>query len=87
MKYLWNILIAIDQLANVLFGPLFNWALKTPEGARFGHPDETISGVMGKNIRAGHCKVCRAVCWILDRVDPRSDDHCGSAIEDDRPLT
>jgi hypothetical protein len=36
MKYIYNILIAIDQLFNTIFG---------------GDPDETISSRLGKNYR------------------------------------
>ena len=85
-KYIFRIFLAIDQLANVLFGPLLNLLLETPPGARFGSEDETLSSVFGKNIRAGRCKACRVVCWVLDRIDPRGGSHCLQAIEDDETL-
>lgn len=47
-KYLINILISIDQLANTLLG---------------GHPDETISSRAGKYARRGSgwfpCQLCK----------------------------
>lgn len=50
-RYLWNLLIALDQFANTLLG---------------GFPDETISSRMGKQIAAGKCKLCKLTCWVLD---------------------
>ena len=48
MKYIWNILIAVDQLANVLL---------------LGDPDETISSRMGKYAVKGRgwipCQLCK----------------------------
>ena len=46
--YLWNLLIGLDQLANALLAPALNAVLR-PTAARFGHPDETLSSVLGKN--------------------------------------
>jgi hypothetical protein len=53
-RYVWNVLISIDQLANTLLG---------------GDPDETLSSRMGKAIAAGRCKLCRPVCWLLHLLD------------------
>lgn len=52
--YLWNILVALDQLLNALLG---------------GDPDMTISGRAGRAIEEGRCALCRALCWLLDYVD------------------
>lgn len=55
-RYLWNLLIALDQLGNALTG---------------GEPDETISSRCGKRLRAGKpCRVCRALCRWLAWLDP-----------------
>lgn len=54
MKYFWNILIAIDQLANTILG---------------GDPDETISSRMGKLIVSNKCIFCKCICWLLDKID------------------
>lgn len=76
--WLWNALISLDQLANVLLAPLLNLLLRPRY--RFGFPDETLSSVLGKNSRAGSCRFCRWVCRLLNRVDPA---HCDKNIESD----
>lgn len=52
-KYVWNILIAVDQLANTLL---------------LGDPDETLSSRMGKHVAKRECGACRLICWILDQI-------------------
>lgn len=66
-RYLWNVLIAIDQLANAFLA---------------GDPDETISGRMGRWHQLGgwRAKVAMPVCWFLDKFDK---DHCEESIEND----
>lgn len=54
-RYAWNLLIALDQLANTVLG---------------GYPDETISSRAGKAARAGKRWGC-VLCQILDRIDKR----------------
>ena len=80
--YLWNLLVALDQLANVLLAPALNATLR-PTVARFGHPDETLSSVLGKNVEAGSCVGCRLICRLLHRLDP---EHCERSIERDEGL-
>lgn len=75
--YLWSLLIALDQLANALLSPLLNLILR-PTAARFGHPDETLSSVLGKNVEAGACVGCRLICRLLHWFDP---GHCERSIE------
>lgn len=77
--YLWNLLVALDQLANALLSPLLNLILR-PTVARFGHPDETLSSVFGKNVEAGACVGCRLICRLLHWLDP---GHCEKSIERD----
>jgi len=52
-RYIFNILIAIDQLGNTLF---------------FGDPDETISSRVGKYAARGRgwfpCQLCKLLNWI-----------------------
>lgn len=51
-RYLWNVLIAVDQLGNALAA---------------GDPDETISSRAGKAQRAGRrwgCILCRMLDWF-----------------------
>ena len=78
-RYGWNVLIALDQLSNVLFGPLLNLALR-PAVARFGDPDETLSSVFGKNAQAGQCRGCQLICRVLGWISP---NHCQRSIEND----
>jgi hypothetical protein len=52
-RYIWNFLIAIDQLANAILG---------------GFPDETISSRMGKRARKGD-KLGKIVCKFLNLFD------------------
>ena len=77
--YWLTLLIALDQLANALLAPALNAVLR-PTAARFGHPDETLSSVLGKNVEAGACVGCRLICRLLHRIDP---GHCEKSIERD----
>ena len=78
MIYIWNILVSIDQLINVVLGPLLNVLLRPVD--KFGDPDETLSSVFGKNVQRGTCKGCYIICRILHLIDP---DHCNKSIEKD----
>lgn len=54
-QYIWNVLIAIDQLFNALFG---------------GDPDETISSRVGKRVKSGDPDlVSEVLCEVLDAID------------------
>ena len=72
-----NILISLDQLAAVVLAPLLN-KLMSDNSYKFGHPDETLSSVMGKNIKMGRCRGCYFVCRMLHLLDK---DHCQKSIE------
>jgi hypothetical protein len=52
-RYIWNILISIDQLFNTVLA---------------GDPDETISSRMGKRARKGD-KLGKVICKILSLFD------------------
>lgn len=78
-RWLWNVLIAVDQGANVVAGPLLNLILR-PQAARFGDPDETLSSVFGKNMKSGQCRGCLLICRLLNWIDPA---HCETSIEKD----
>lgn len=67
-RYVWNILIALDQFINTIFG---------------GDPDETISSRIGKitSTRPESCRFCVFLCKVLHKIDP---DHCNKVIEKDR---
>jgi hypothetical protein len=70
-KYVWNVLIAIDQLMNALFG---------------GDPDETISSRMGKWARDNYHVACdnRLVLWAVLNwiVNKFERDHFKKSIDD-----
>lgn len=53
-QYFWNVLVALDQLANTLLG---------------GDPDETMSSRMGKDIKANKCKLCKVICYFLGLIE------------------
>ena len=71
MTYLWNLLIALDQLANALLAPALNAVLR-PTAARFGHPDETLSSVLGKNVEA---KRDIRTSRLHERIQQRKSDQ------------
>jgi hypothetical protein len=50
-RYIWNILIGIDQFFNAVFG---------------GDPDETISSRMGKHLAKHDCPFCNVMCKFLN---------------------
>jgi len=79
-RWIWNVLIWIDQGANAIFGWLFNLLMKPTAEAQFGNPDETLSSVFGKNAALGKCPVCIFMCRILHKIDKH---HCQESIEYD----
>ena len=79
-----QLLIAIDQLGNVLLSPLLNLFVQRG-GAAFGSPDETLSSVMGKNARAQTCPLCRWICRNI--LNPIQRHHCDKSIEPDEGMT
>lgn len=82
MAYLWNLLIALDQLTNTIL---------------LGDPDETLSSRMGKEIKANRCLLCRGLCRLIGHFDRNhcaktiEPDEGRNAIlqgpTDDRPYT
>lgn len=80
MSYIKRALIAVDQAANAVLGPVLNIVMKPSSDAEFGKPDETISSVMGKNVEKGSCRGCKLVCKVLHWFD---SEHCKKSIEGD----
>jgi hypothetical protein len=74
MKYILNILISLDQLVNVVFGPLLNLILRP--SYKFGEPDDTLSEVFGRNRK--DCKACYYICRVLHWFDK---NHCEKSID------
>jgi hypothetical protein len=52
-KYIWNILISIDQFFNTILG---------------GDPDETMSSKMGKHLAKHDCPFCNFICKLLNLI-------------------
>ena len=65
-QYLVNVFVGFDQMVNAVLG---------------GDPDMTLSGRMGRAIAQGHCRLCKPVCRLLDRIDP---GHCAKAAKAER---
>ena len=69
-RYLWNVLIAVDQLVNAMLG---------------GDPDETISSRCAKNIHKPHWKIIGSFLELIDPGHltwSREDDEGSDAILD-----
>lgn len=54
-RYIWNLLISIDQLCNTILG---------------GDPDETMSSRMGKHVVKRDNRLCKFICRLLNKIDP-----------------
>jgi hypothetical protein len=68
--------ITIDKLANREFRTLWNKTLIKPNAFQFGAENETISSVLGKNLKYGQLtKTGEILVFIL------SEKHCLDAIE------
>jgi len=79
-KYLYNIALGIDQLANVVCARLLNLTLIYPSSLhKFGNEDETISSVIGKNKLS---KTLTFIGILLDKLlDIIDKNHSIEAIE------
>jgi hypothetical protein len=42
----------------------------------FGDPRMTLSGRMGRDIKANRCVLCKGICWMLNLIDK---NHCAEA--------
>lgn len=80
-RYFLLVAVAIDQLGNVVLGSLLNDILITNSGYKFGNPDETISGVLGKNYLLGTLTALgKFFCMLLGRIEV---NHVTKSIEED----
>jgi len=67
--------LTFDRLANREFRTLWNKTLILSNGYQFGNIEETISGVLGKNIELKKLsRTGKVLVWIL------SEEHCIDAI-------
>lgn len=79
-KFFLRCAVAIDQLGNVVCAALFNVTLVTQHSQNlFGHEDETVSSVLGKNKVAGTLSyVGKILSSLLDWLDT---NHVTKSIE------
>lgn len=83
-RYCYKCAITIDQSGTIFCSYLFNRFLLIGNKKRyeFGHnPDETISGVIGKNYLLG-C-LSPLGMWLYNFLDKRDPNHSLNAIEVD----
>ena len=67
--------LTLDRLANREFRTLWNKTMIQDGGHEFGNIEETISGVLGKNIQIKKLSFTgKVLVWIL------SEKHCIDAI-------
>ncbi len=69
--YILTVAISIDQLGNVMLGPLFNkLMIKEDSEYKFGDEDDTISYVLGLNkLHNKLTRLGKSLSWLLDAVD------------------
>ncbi len=78
-QYFLKMAISIDQMGNVAMQELFNDMLIKNRDYPFGDEDETISSVIGKNLKYGNLTTLgKALNAVLDFLDP---DHSLNSIE------
>lgn len=79
-KYSYALAYCVDLLGNVLVSPLFNLILIKHNGYLFGFPGETISSVLGKNIKLEMLtKTGKKLVRLLDYFEK---NHCLISIQD-----
>jgi len=73
--------VSVDQLGNVVCKDLLDLTLIKKQGYRFGNPDETISGVLGKNQNLKTLTITgRVLNYVLSLIEK---DHSIKSIEED----
>ncbi len=78
-EYFFNIAVSLDQLGNTICAGLLNLVMTKGEYIKFGHTDETVSGVLGKNKANGTLTVTgMRLCNFLNKIDK---NHVEDAIE------
>lgn len=80
-QYFIEVAVSVDQLANVVCADLLDLTLIKKGGYRFGNPDETISGVLGKNQKLKELSLIgKGLNFILSQIEK---DHSIKSIEED----
>ena len=80
-EYFHKVALGIDQLGNVMGGPIMNDVLITKDGYKFGNEDETISHVVGKNYPLTLTWTGFALAMALNTIDP---NHVQNAAQNDQ---
>lgn len=76
--YLRAIAVSIDQCGNVVMQDLFNSVLINNKGDKFGHEDETISSVLGRNKQTQTLRYLgKKLDWVLNKIE---EDHTIKSI-------
>lgn len=67
----YNVALSNDQKGNVVYKHLFNAILiKKDSIHKFGHEDETVSSVLGKNQLSNTLtNTGKILVWVLDKLD------------------
>ena len=79
--YLRTVAVSVDQLGNVVCKDLLDLTLIKKQGYKFGNPDETISGVLGKNQNLKTLTITgRVLNYVLSLIEK---DHSIKSIEED----
>lgn len=75
-----NVALVNDQKGNVVYKHLFNALLIRKHSIHlFGNEDETVSSVLGKNLRDRTLtRLGKLICKILDALD---ENHCIKSID------
>jgi len=85
--YIKRVLIALDQLANALFGPLFNLFSHGSFRGPWGFPDETISGVIGKYKEADILDSHPFIRFLSRFLDWLQEGHVERAVEEEEGMS
>ena len=73
--------VAGDQFGNVACQALLNVTLIKKGGIKFGNPDETVSGVLGKNKEWETLTgIGKFIAGVLNKIEK---NHVEKAIEED----
>ena len=68
--YFFRIAVSLDQLGNTICAGLLNFVMTKGEYVKFGYPDETVSGVLGKNKAKGTLTWFGSrLCSILNKIE------------------
>lgn len=83
-KYLYNMLIWLDEGLNVFFVPIFRLCLRLPPAGGNAHytVSQTLAELRERGSKFG-CVGCRVLTWIFKKLPPKKPgdyDHCASAM-------